>query len=72
MPDPDRTSYARVVQHTCDDCMPVSCELCAAGGLRFIRRTDRSRGRPVVRESERLITCRARGLWRDLLLGLAR
>ncbi|WP_204015760.1 hypothetical protein [Sphaerimonospora thailandensis] len=72
MPDARRTAYVRVVEHNCDDCVPVSYELCAAGGLMFIRRTDRSRDKPLVRETERLITYRARDLWRDLLLGLAR
>ncbi|WP_200926646.1 hypothetical protein [Sphaerimonospora mesophila] len=73
LPDTRRTSYARVVQHTCDQCRTVSYELCSAGGLRFIRRTDRTRAaRPEVRETERLITCRAQEMWRDLLLGLVR
>ncbi|WP_433497302.1 hypothetical protein ACQP1K_20400 [Sphaerimonospora sp. CA-214678] len=73
LPDARRTAYARVVEHTCDDCVPVSYELCGAGGLRFIRRTDRTHGvGPEVRETERLITCRAQEMWRDLLLGLAR
>ncbi|WP_433500311.1 hypothetical protein ACQP1K_08440 [Sphaerimonospora sp. CA-214678] len=73
MPDTGRTMYARVVEHTCDDCVPVSYELCAAGGLMFIRWTDRTGGgKPVVRETERLISSRAREMWRDLLLGLVR
>ncbi|WP_200926254.1 hypothetical protein [Sphaerimonospora mesophila] len=73
LPDTRRTTYARVVQHTCDDCVPVSYELCTAGGLMFIRRTDRTRGaKPEVRETERLITSRAQVMWRDLLLGIAR
>ncbi len=58
--------------HVCD-CVPVSYELCTAGGLMFIRRTDRTRGaKPEVRETERLITSRAQVMWRDLLLGIAR
>ncbi|WP_055481327.1 hypothetical protein [Sphaerimonospora mesophila] len=73
MPDTRRTTYARVVEHTCDGCRAVSYELCAAGGLMFICRTDRTRsGKPEVRETERLITNRAREMWRDLLFGFAR
>ncbi|WP_405084380.1 hypothetical protein [Microbispora sp. NBC_01389] len=72
MPEARRTASVRVVRHTCDDCRDVSYELCAAGGLMFIRRTDRTKGTPKVRETERLIACRVQGMWQALLLGSAR
>ncbi|GAA4216616.1 hypothetical protein [Microbispora amethystogenes] len=60
------------VRHTCEECLALSVELCAAGGLMFIRRTDRTHSKPQVRETEWLITCGVRDLWRDLLTGCAR
>ncbi|GGO07800.1 hypothetical protein GCM10010116_15710 [Microbispora rosea subsp. aerata] len=72
LPETRRTAHVRVVRHTCGDCQAVTYELCVAGGLMFIRRTDRTKRTPQVHETERLITCRARAMWRDLLLGFAR
>ncbi|GGO12044.1 hypothetical protein GCM10010116_24190 [Microbispora rosea subsp. aerata] len=67
-----RSVRARVVAHTCDHCSPLAYELCASGGLLFVRRTDRSGDRPEIRETERLPDARARRMWLDLLLGRAR
>ncbi|MFI9572096.1 hypothetical protein ACIG5D_11750 [Microbispora rosea] len=67
-----RTVRVRVVAHTCDHCSPLAYELCASGGLLFVRRTDRSGGQPEIRETERLPDMRARRMWLDLLLGRAR
>ncbi|WP_204048308.1 hypothetical protein [Microbispora siamensis] len=67
-----RSVRARVVAHTCDHCAPLAYELCASGGLLFVRRTDRTANTPEVREAERLPDPQARRLWMDLLLGKAR
>lgn len=67
-----RSVRARVMAHTCDHCALLAYELCASGGLLFVRRTDRTDKRPEVRETERLPDARARRLWTDLLLGKAR
>ncbi|MGI5160828.1 hypothetical protein [Microbispora sp. CA-102843] len=67
-----RCVRARVVAHTCDHCSPLAYELCASGGLLFVRRTDRTGTTPQARETERLPDARARRLWLDLLLGRAR
>ncbi|GGO12033.1 hypothetical protein GCM10010116_24160 [Microbispora rosea subsp. aerata] len=67
-----RSVRTRVVAHTCDHCSPLAYELCASGGLLFVRRTDRSGDRPEIRETERLPDARARRMWLDLLLGRAR
>ncbi|TLP62023.1 hypothetical protein FXF59_26820 [Microbispora tritici] len=67
-----RSVSVRVVAHTCDECSPLAYELCASGGLLFVRRTDRSDGRPEIRETERLPYARMRPLWMELLLGRAR
>ncbi|MEU7877120.1 hypothetical protein [Microbispora bryophytorum] len=72
MPETRRSVRARVVAHTCDHCSLLAYELCVSGGLLFVRRTDRSGGRPRTRESERLPDARARRMWMDLLLGRAR
>ncbi|MEV7807259.1 hypothetical protein AB0O28_30370 [Microbispora sp. NPDC088329] len=72
MRETKRTVRARVVAHTCDQCAPLAYELCASGGLLFIRRTDRGGNRPEIRETERLPDARARRLWLDVLLGRAR
>ncbi|MBD3147556.1 hypothetical protein [Microbispora bryophytorum] len=60
------------VAHTCDHCSPLAYELCASGGVLFVRRTDRSGDQPKTGESERLPGARARRMWMDLLLGRAR
>ncbi|XVQ87585.1 hypothetical protein ACQP2K_09250 [Microbispora siamensis] len=67
-----RSVRARVVAHTCDYCSPLAYELCASGGLLFVRRTDRTGKRPEVRETERLPDLRVRRMWMYLLLGRAR
>lgn len=67
-----RTVRVRVVAHTCDYCSPVAYELCASGGLLFIRRTDRTGKTPEVRETERLPDPRVGRMWLDLLLGRVR
>ncbi len=72
MRETGRTVRARVVAHTCDHCSPLAYELCASGGLLFVRRTDRSGNKPEIRETERLPDARARRMWLDLLLGRAR
>lgn len=72
MAETRRAVRIRVVAHTCDHCSPLAYELCASGGLLFVRRTDRSGGRPETRETERLPDARARRVWLDLLLGRAR
>ncbi|MEV4454669.1 hypothetical protein [Microbispora sp. NPDC049633] len=72
MRETGRTVRARVVAHTCDHCSPLAYELCASGGLLFVRRTDRTDSTPEIRETERLPDARARRLWLDVLLGRAR
>ncbi|WP_205830312.1 MULTISPECIES: hypothetical protein [unclassified Microbispora] len=72
MAETRRTARVRVVAHTCDHCSPLAYELCASGGLLFVRRTDRSGGRPETRETERLPDARTRRIWLDLLRGRAR
>ncbi|WP_158088842.1 hypothetical protein [Thermoactinospora rubra] len=51
------------------DLKSVSYELCAAGGLMFIRRTVTGGSKTIVQESEWLIASRARELWRRVLKG---
>jgi hypothetical protein len=72
MPETRRTARVRVVARTCDHCSPLAYELCAADGLLFVRRTDRSGDQPKTRETERLPDVRARRMWMDLLLGKVR
>ncbi|MEU6426119.1 hypothetical protein ABZ860_09455 [Microbispora sp. NPDC046973] len=67
-----RSVRVRVVAHTCDRCSPLAYELCASGGLLFVRRRDRTDRTPEVCETERLPDARARQLWMELLLGHAR
>ncbi|MBP2705972.1 hypothetical protein JOL79_19375 [Microbispora sp. RL4-1S] len=67
-----RTARVRIVAHTCDYCSPLAYELCASGGLLFVRRTDRSGDQPKIHETERLPHARKRPLWTELLLGRAR
>lgn len=71
MAETRRTVRVRVVAHTCDHCSPLAYELCASGGLLFVRRTDRTNRTPEVRETERLPDARARRVWLDLLHGRA-
>ncbi|WP_327044024.1 hypothetical protein OG320_19850 [Microbispora sp. NBC_01189] len=72
MRETPRSASVRVVAHTCDDCSSLAYELCASGGLLFIRRTDRSGDQPKIRETERLPHARMRSLWTELLLGRVR
>ncbi len=62
----------RVVEHTCEFCRVESWELCAAGGLMFIRRVDRSRAQVEVVETESMAGTRMRGLWVSIIAGTAR
>lgn len=66
-----RCSSVRVRSHTCD-CLPTVYELCAAGGLGHIRRTERSAQRDRVSESPWLRAAEVQRLWEDLLEGRAR
>ncbi|GAA3111567.1 hypothetical protein [Streptosporangium carneum] len=61
----------RVVRWTCD-CEAIFFELCQAGGLRFIRRTKRTAGNPLVEESDRWPATEADAVWAALLFGLVR
>lgn len=67
-----RTPRARVRERTCE-CRARIFELCAAGGLMFIRRTDRDEKGPVhIAESEWWPTARAHCEWLRLLTGQTR
>ncbi|WP_244302048.1 MULTISPECIES: hypothetical protein [Microbispora] len=57
-------------RHTCE-CRPTIYELCQAGGLLFVRRTERE-GEVKVHETERLVSARIEPLWTKLLTGEAR
>ncbi|GAB2461970.1 hypothetical protein [Streptosporangium sandarakinum] len=70
-PERPRTSRVRVKEHTCD-CLATFYELCQAGGLMFVRRTERRNGVTVVHESPWEIASRTQELWRRLLAGTAR
>ncbi|WP_327047314.1 hypothetical protein OG320_05315 [Microbispora sp. NBC_01189] len=67
-----RMARVGVVAYTCAECVPISYELCTAGGLMFVRRTDRTKTRPEVSVSEYLPGARVRALWARLLAGQAR
>jgi hypothetical protein len=62
-----RSLRVRVRRHTCD-CQPIVYELCAAGGLMFVRRSYRS-DEILVQESEWLTAPAAEQLWNKILLG---
>ncbi|MEV0622529.1 hypothetical protein AB0I81_55075 [Nonomuraea sp. NPDC050404] len=66
-----RSAFIRVRAHTCDH-EPTTYELCAAGGLGHIRRTERTAGGSRVSESPWLRDAEAKKLWNDLLEGDAR
>ncbi|MFF0306445.1 hypothetical protein ACFYSC_03400 [Streptosporangium sp. NPDC004379] len=70
-PERPRTSRVRVKEHTCD-CQATFYELCQAGGLMFVRRTERRNGVTIVHESPWEIASRTQELWRRLLTGAAR
>ncbi|MBP2702807.1 hypothetical protein JOL79_03190 [Microbispora sp. RL4-1S] len=65
-----RSDRVRVRRHTCE-CMPVIYELCAAGGLLFVRRTDRSARKFEIAETDRLVTARMEPVWYKLITGMA-
>jgi hypothetical protein len=67
-----RTTRVRVQQHTCEWCSRITYELCAAGGLMFIRRTNREMSVPVVSETEHLVARRTFVLWTWLIGGQVR
>jgi hypothetical protein len=66
-----RFAYVRVVRHTCD-CRARIYELCASGGSAWIRRTDRTPPRALVRETHPSRTAPAEALWALILAGQAR
>ncbi|MEV0618608.1 ATP-binding protein [Nonomuraea sp. NPDC050404] len=66
-----RSASIRVRAHTCDR-ESVTYELCAAGGLGHIRRTERTADGDRVSESPWVRESEVRRLWDDLLEGKAR
>lgn len=66
-----RSDRVRVRRHTCE-CRPTVYELCAAGGLMFVRRTVEARRGVRIHETDRINTAGMRELWRRLILGQAR
>lgn len=65
-----RFTRVRVLRHTCE-CKPYVYELCAAGGLAWVRRTSRLGSAPSVTESDPASFSRAEALWEKLLNGAA-
>ncbi len=65
-----RCARIRVKEHTCE-CRARIYELCQAGGLFFVRRTDRSRSGQQMMETEWLPSARTRELWHKILTGHA-
>lgn len=63
-----RCKSVRVRGHTCE-CLPTVYELCVAGGLGHIRRTERSSKGDRVSESPWLREAEVKHLWRNLLEG---
>ncbi|MEN3541069.1 hypothetical protein AAH991_38560 [Microbispora sp. ZYX-F-249] len=63
-----RCTQVRVQRHTCE-CQPRIYELCQAGGLVFVRRTDRNQAGVEVAETEWLVTARAQELWQKIITG---
>ncbi|WP_113705657.1 hypothetical protein [Nonomuraea lactucae] len=66
-----RAERVRVRAHTCE-CLATTYELCAAGGLFFVRRTDRGYATPEVMESTWMTMRETEVLWLRLVNGLAR
>ncbi|MBB5778984.1 hypothetical protein HD596_005740 [Nonomuraea jabiensis] len=66
-----RFKSVRVRGYTCD-CLPTVYELCVAGGLGHIRRTERSSKGDRVSESPWLRDAEVKHLWHNLLEGHAR
>lgn len=58
-------------EHTCE-CDRLVYELCAAGGVVFVRRRYREDKKITVWESEWLRTAEGMGLWMAILTGSAR
>ncbi|WP_440071138.1 hypothetical protein [Streptosporangium sp. OZ121] len=69
-PERPRADRLRIKEHTCD-CLPTFYELCQAGGLMFVRRTERARKGVVVHESPWVVAKRTQELWLRLLMGAA-
>ncbi|WP_043623647.1 hypothetical protein [Nonomuraea candida] len=69
-PEP-RFDRVRIRRHTCD-CKARILELCTAGGVAWVRKTDRFESGSLVWESRPLKTNEAEELWRKLLDGKAR
>ncbi|MFC0862366.1 hypothetical protein ACFHYQ_08655 [Sphaerimonospora cavernae] len=65
-----RSARIRVKEHTCE-CKARIYELCQAGGLFFVRRTDRAQNGQQVMETEWLPSARMRELWHDIITGRA-
>ncbi|MEO3799092.1 hypothetical protein [Nonomuraea sp. B1E8] len=61
----------RVLRHTCE-CKPCVYEFCAAGGLAWVRRTQRREFGETVRESHPTTVGKAEVLWEKLMNGQAR
>lgn len=65
-----RFQRVRVRRHTCE-CKPRIYELCTAGGLAWVRRTDRLKSVVKVGESPPCSFREAEELWEKLLAGRA-
>lgn len=66
-----RFDRVRVLRHTCE-CKARIYELCVAGGLAWIRQTDRLESVPVVRESAPRPLGEVEEVWKKLLAGQVR
>lgn len=66
-----RSDRVRVREHTCM-CRAESYELCASGGLMFIRHTAQRAGKATVHETDRWLSRKAEAIWIFLLAGRAR
>ena len=53
-------------------CRAESYELCASGGLMFIRHTAQRAGKATVHETDRWLSRKAEAIWIFLLAGRAR
>jgi hypothetical protein len=66
-----RFQRVRVRRHTCE-CKPRVYELCTAGGLAWVRRTDRLKSMVKVSESHPRLVGEAEELWSMILAGRAK
>lgn len=68
--DPPREDEGegRLIRWTCG-CSLVVYELVQMGGVQFIRRTQRRKGKPLVHETQRWIAKVAESNWNALLCG---